>query len=267
MAWNCKEQGKTSASAPSRELTTASNPAPCGCLSLGCACQAPSSWALSAPAPTDPWIYPLYGGFTIEASHAGLLLQRACQLGDIESVIAMRGHVSKIEAALHALPVAAHAAQLDVVKELLSWPLPDVCGIVADFIVPMAEGGETEVVNELVAELLSRGDCLPFELEAFFKAVACTGHPGLFWELAEKVDEIVDWGCIMVAAAEFKHWTLAVFAWQRCGEELSIHFSAEQIGKFHWELARQAAALEAAELNQSSTVDVVRAQAQQSRRL
>jgi hypothetical protein len=154
-------------------------------------------------------------GFNVEPSRVGLLLQHACQLGDLDTVIAMRPTASLVEASLHALPVAAKAGHMAVVQELLSWPLPELERRVAGWVGELAEGGHFAIVDRLVAASLDRPSCGVAERQKFLIAIACTGNRSLFQRLFRTVGHAMDWTHVAFNAAYFEHWTCAAMAWQK----------------------------------------------------
>jgi len=220
---------------------------------VGVACMAGESWSLAAPGASRPWSDPRYGGFDIEPSRSGLLLQQACRRGELDAVIAMRPTASLVEASLHAFPIAAHAGQVEVVRELLTWPLPDKEAALIGVIAPIAESGQAEMVRYLVQTALEYGYCRPAQLRTLFQAVTSVGDLALFYELADRVGSDVDWLFIMFVAAERKHWTCAVFAWECCKDrDIEGLFSDKQMSQLHEELGRQQAARDAQELQAAS---------------
>jgi len=235
---------------------------------VGVACMARESWSLAAPEASRPWSDPRYGGFVIEPSRSGLLLQQACRLGDLDTVVAMRPTASLVEASLHALPIAANAGHIDVVRELLTWPLPDKEAILIRVIAPIAEAGQAEMVRFLAQTALESGYCRPAQLTTLFQAVTSVGDLPLFYELAARVGPDVDWQLIMFVAAECKHWTCAVFAWERCKDrDLEGIFSDKQMSQLHEELGRKQAARDGQELQAASRFNGISAGQSRVRRL
>lgn len=220
---------------------------------VGVDCVARESWSLVAPKSSRPWSGPRYGGFDIEPSRSGLLLQQACRRGELDAVIAMRPTASLVEASLHALPIAANAGHIEVVRELLSWPLPDKEAILIRVIASIAESGQAEMVRYLVQTALEYGYCRPAQLRTLFQAVTSVGDLALFYELADRVGSDVDWLFIMFVAAERKHWTCAALAWERCEDrDLEGIISDKQTSQLYEELGRQQAARDAQELQAAS---------------
>ncbi|RLK56377.1 hypothetical protein BCL79_0762 [Stenotrophomonas rhizophila] len=235
---------------------------------VGVACMARESWSLAGLQSSRPWSDPRYGGFDIEPSRSGLLLQQACRLGDLGAVVAMRPTASLVEASLHALPIAANAGHIDVVRELLTWPLPDKEAILMRVIALIAEAGHAEMVRYLVQTALANDYCRPDQLRTLFEAVTSVGDLPLFYELAARVGPDADWQLIMFVAAERKHWTCAVFAWERCKDrDLEGLFSDKQMSQLHEELGRQQAARNARDLQAASSCGGLSAGQPQVRRL